>query len=68
VPTTTDSPTPTDTATPVPTVTVTAQPSGPSQISGTVKLDDGQYLGITSGLVLLLLFVVAGFIAQLRRP
>jgi hypothetical protein len=40
----------------------------PSEISGTVKLDDAQYLGLTTGLVLLLLFVVAVLVSQLRRP
>lgn len=68
-------PSPTSTApapsepTPAPTVTVTqtVQPS-PSEVSGTVKLDELQYLGITTGLVLLLLFVAALVAAQLRRP
>lgn len=57
---------PGSTPSPSPTVTVTqtVAPSGPS----TVKLDDGQYLGLSSGLVLLLLFVVGAFVAQLRRP
>jgi len=54
---------------PAPTVTVTqtVQPSL-SEVSGTVKLDELQFLGITTGLVLLLVFAAAIFAAQLRRP
>lgn len=61
--TTSPSPAPTVTVT----ETVTAQPSL-SQVSGTVALDGLQFLGITTGIVLLLVFVVATFAAQLRRP
>jgi hypothetical protein len=50
------------------TVTQTVAPPGPSEVSGTVKLDGGQYLGLSSGLVLLLLFAVALLVSQLRRP
>ena len=73
-PSPTTSPTPSDPPTsdpsPAPTVTVTqtVAPPGPSEVSGTVKLDGGQYLGLSSGLVLLLLFAVALLVSQLRRP
>lgn len=67
-PTPTDSPTPEPSPAPTVTVTQTVAPPGPSEVSGTVKLDAGQYLGLTSGIVLLLLFVVAVLVSQLRRP
>jgi hypothetical protein len=69
-PTTTETATPDPSPSPAPTVTVTqtVAPAGPSEVSGTVKLDGGQYLGLTSGLVLMLVFLSALLVAQMRRP
>jgi hypothetical protein len=39
-----------------------------TEVTGTVKLDDLQFMGITTGLVLLLVFAAAIFASQLRRP
>lgn len=65
-PTPTPDPSVTSDPSPAPTVTVTetVAPAGPS----VVKLDEGQFLGLTTGLALLLLFVVAAVVSQLRRP
>lgn len=55
--------TPEPTPTPTPTATVAV-----TEVTGTVKLDDLQFMGITTGLVLLLVFAAAIFASQLRRP
>jgi hypothetical protein len=58
---------PSATSTATVTVTETAQPS-PSSEPAMVKLDGGQYLGLTMGLVLALVFLSALLVAQMRRP
>lgn len=61
--------TPTDTSTvPAPTPTSTSTTTTTTTTVQPVKLDDAQYLGLTSGIVLVLVFLSALLVAQMRRP
>lgn len=53
---------------PSPTVTVTVTETAQPAVPDSVQLDQGQFTGITTGLVLILCLVAAIFITQMRRP